>query len=535
MDNPFSILGIDEKGIDINLAVTELEKKLVELTSLNNFYEESFRKRYAAFRSNNFFAVRPSQNDDVREFYRERYILKLPLDKKHFTKDEFFEIIKKAQELEDQAKGLERKAQEIESKARELESKSRDSKIKEEKEKLEKQAKETKNQAQETRNLSKIYNQSIKEQSSSIREERKKIMQLLDAYTLNPNNQHNITRIEDEYVRLKFEKAFMDLLSKSPLNMENHAMFEAALDSHAGYRRLADAYGKVATAEAREDLVAELYVQKRVNNTVGAISETDARKIIGREKKYQEEFVDDLLKSYEQRAQEKSAENQNHQYGWGIILTNPYYLLKDEPIDTPIFKGKITVENIGRFTEESFFRKVKMKNELRDRRRKNTTIKGVGKPILKRLRQPFSMEFDAEGENTKTEAEQPKYMRDYYYKYRATKTLYDEIYKVTKTDSEGRTRTQIVFSPVTEKSLGKDVSVDFLKNVYFSDYMLDLAKQNGGYAGEVFPSKNGGYNIYNYHPNCEEQIGAAILFDRGFKGSGFNRLRGYSPFLKAVK
>ena len=41
MDNPFSILGIDEKGIDIKLAVTELEKKLVELTSLNNFYEQN--------------------------------------------------------------------------------------------------------------------------------------------------------------------------------------------------------------------------------------------------------------------------------------------------------------------------------------------------------------------------------------------------------------------------------------------------------------------------------------------------------------
>ena len=518
MDNPFSLLGIDDKRIDIETAVAALEEKIAELNVLEGFYKENFRKRYFAFYSNNLYAIRKSKDDDIRDFYEERYMLELPLDKKYFTEQEFYAVVEQSQRFD-------RKAIEIEREIEELNGKKTPE--------AQKQIKELRDKADFYKTRAKIFNQSVKEQSTTIREEKNKITQILGLYKSNPNDSYARARIEDLYVRLKFEKAFKNLSLQSPIDVKNHKVFREALESHSGYRSLIDAYNKVATVEAREDLVSELYVTKRIANPVGAISETEARKITIAEAKYHSEFVDDLLKSEQQREMEQAAENQNHKYGWGIILTNPFYLLKDEPIDTPVFKGKITVEDIGRFTEESFFRKVKMKNEQRNRRRKNTEIKGVKKAIFEFLGRTFEL---SSRKKDSDEVENEMYMRDYYYSYRATKRLYDEIYKVTKTDSEGRARTQIVFSPITQQSLGKDVSVDFLKNVYFSDYMLDLAKQNGGYAGEVFPAKNGGYNIYNYHPNCQEQIGATILFDRGFKGSISDRRDGRKDeYLKATK
>ena len=191
--------------------------------------------------------------------------------------------------------------------------------------------------------------------------------------------------------------------------------------------------------------------------------------------------------------------------------------MKDEPIDIPSFKGTITVEKIGDFSEESLYRKVRIDNEARRKRRNNTKIKGISNTILRKAIKLLTMTADDFASYQYSQHKQC--MRDYKYSYMASKTLYDHIYMVTKTDTDGIQRRQIIFSPITDENVGKDVSMEFLKNVYFSDYMLDLARQNGGYAGEVFPTKNGGYNVYNYHQNCEEQIGAAILFDRGYTGT----------------
>lgn len=526
MENPFWVLGINDKGIDIEKAVAELKGKLAELNTLDIFYQEEFRKKYSAFRSNNSYAIRKSKNVNIRDFYNERYILGLSLDKKYFSKKEFFDMIKQAKELEQQARELEQQARALEQQAQ----KSDNQKAKE----LKQQAQELKGQAQVCKNKSKIYNQSIKEQSSSIRDERTRMTKLLELYQSNPDDPNIRTRIEDEYVSLKFENVFMNLVDNLRLDTSKTESFIEILQSYSGYRRILDAYNRIATAEAREDLVSEVYVKKRIDNPVSAISEENVRRITGKDKQYYHQYIEDLFKSNSQREREKATENQNHQYGWGIILTNPFYLLKDEPIDTPIFKGKITVENIGRFTEESFFRKVRMKNESRNKRRNNTKIKGIKNTLLGKLKNFLTMK--AKDMVDSNEAQQPKYIRDYYYSYRASKTLYDEIYRVTKTDTEGKTRTQIVFSPITEKSIGRDVSIDFLKNVYFSDDMLDLARQNGGYAGEVFPAKNGRYKVYNDHPNCEEQIGAAILFDRGFRGSIVDRRNDRNDeYLKSYK
>lgn len=472
MNNPFQVLGIDERGINIEQAVNELNARLAELNNLNSFYEEMFKKKYSRFNSSSTYAIRKHEKDDITDFYYERYVLGLPFDKKYFSKNEYFKIVEKAKELEGKPEG---------------------------------------------RNQAKILNQSLREQFASIRNEQKRITELLELYKSNPFDMTFKSKIEDEYVRVKFEQSVMKLFSKSPLDKIDYKVFREVLENHTGYKELENTYKKVATADAREDLVAELYVKKRIENPVSAISEAHVRRIVGKEKEYQYEFVDNLLKNNTQRQSKKATKNQNHQYGWGIILTDPTYLLKDEPIDTPIFKGTITVEKIGEFSEESLFRKVKIANELRRKRRNNTKIKGINNTLLGKALKALTMTADEFA--TYQNPQHKQCMRDYNYSYMASKTLYDQIYRVTKTDADGRQRTQIVFSPITDESIGKDVSIEFLKNVYFSDFMLDLARQNGGYAGEVFPAKNGGYNVYNYHPNCEEQIGAAILFDRGFRGT----------------
>lgn len=514
MDNPYSLLGIDNKGIDIEEAVAKLEEKVAELKALDNFYEKNFRKRFLAFRSNNRFTIRESKNDDIRDFYEERCVLELPLDKKYFTEQEFEYVVAQAKNFEKRAKEKEREIEILKGNPTRT--------AKEQREKLQ-------TEADLYRIKSKCFNQSIKEQASSISDEKDRIIESLEAYQSNPDNSNARARIEDLYIRLKFEEAFKNLSIQSPIDSKDHKIFRETLESNSAYRSLIEAYNKVSTVGDREDLDSESYVTKRVSNPVGAISEAEARKITRAEDEYQRKYFYDLHKSVAQRGKEQVAQNPNHLYGWGIILTNPFYLLKDEPIDTPNFKGKITVEDIGRFTEESLFRKVKMETEERKERRKNTQIKGAKKIISEYLGRFFAL-------SPREEDKPERYMRDYYYSYEATKKSYDEIYRVTKTDSEGRTRTQIIFSPINQKSLGKDVSVDFLKNVYFSDFMLDLARKNGGYAGEVFPDKDGRYTVYNYHPNCQEQIGAAILFDRGYYGSILDRREGRNEeYLKADK
>ena len=171
--------------------------------------------------------------------------------------------------------------------------------------------------------------------------------------------------------------------------------------------------------------------------------------------------------------------------------------MDNEPVNTPIFKGRITVENLGAFTEHSLFQKRKHDREkaIRVRNRAKTKHSIFKKKLEKKPEQ--------------------KVIREYYYRSEACKILTDNILRVTKTDTQGKTSTDIIFSPLSETGMRGSSLSEFIKNVYLSDYMLDIAKQNGGYAGRIIKNDYGYYvsNIYNF-----EEIGSAILFQNGQMG-----------------
>ena len=199
----------------------------------------------------------------------------------------------------------------------------------------------------------------------------------------------------------------------------------------------------------------------------------------------------------DERFEKQMTENQNHDYGWGIVLTTPRKIMDNEPVNTPIFKGRITVEHLGAFSEHSLFRKRKYARERAIMVRERAKTKhGIFKKKLEKK-------------------PEQKVIREYYYKNEACKILKDDILRITKTDTQGKTSTDIIFSPVTEFGKRGSSLSEFIKNVYLSDYMLDIAKQNGGYAGRIIKNDYGYYvsNAYNF-----EEIGSAILFQNDQKG-----------------
>lgn len=458
MESPLKILGIDFSSREkLDVEASLLEKKLQEMIKIREIHEERFKRRF--FRSMSGYSI---SGATLEAMLNERFILGLPLDKKFFD-------AKEIKELSDRIEMLQREDEQTPDKIRE----------------------------------EKTINQSIVQQSSKIGTEIREYTRILENYRRNPNNREALEDFMDLYIRTRFEQSIMDLskeISKqvSPAKtIEANQSFEIALISNPKYRELLSAYNKVSTRESRRELIPEIYVLNKLadSSEISTIDSKEVGRLLVKEKKYHQEWMEDRRKG-------NFAKNQNHDHAWGIILTDPTYLMQDESVDTPIFQGKMTVECIGKFSEQSLFRKVKTANSVASNKRANTEIK---KPTTLRLINPF-----------KKQKEEPT-MRDRYYEYRASKELYDHIYRVTKTDSEGITTTNIVFSPLTLSNISNgDVNLDFVKNVYFSDYMLDIAKENGGYAGEIIESKMGS-SISN--ANHQEEIAAAILFEHGIPGS----------------
>lgn len=458
MENPFQTLGVDFFSREkIDLEVEILEKRLEELLKIRAIHEERFREHLV--RGMSRYSI---SGNTLEASLNERFILGLPTDKKFFDAEEIKFLSDKIEHLKSEEK-------------------------------------QTPDKIQEERTI----NQSLVEQSGKLRIDIKEYTRALEAYRNNPNSKEALEDVIDLYIKTRFEQAVIDLsqeISKGlpPVkNVGKYQTLELALITNPRYKELLGAYNKISTPEARKELVPEIYVLNRNADTSGIVTIPDKEvdRLLEQEEKYYQEWIED-------RAKGNFPKNQNHEHAWGIVLTKPSFLMKDEPIDTPIFQGKISVECIGNFTEASLFKKVKNTNQKVSERRARTTIR---KPQRLKLVNPMK--------KPKEEVS----MRDRYYEYKASKLLYDSIYRVTKTDNKGITTTSIVFSPLTLSNISHgDVNRDFIKNVYFSDYMLDLAKQNGGYAGQIIESSKG-VSISNAY--SQDEIAAAILFDHGIKGS----------------
>lgn len=336
-----------------------------------------------------------------------------------------------------------------------------------------------------------------------------KIERALQSYRDNPEDS---SKMMDVLLELKLDelkaKIANDLATRLSENgkLLSEEEFLDAFRKSINYRVATKAYEQIQTQDKRDDLIPELYLMKNMVNSdeLKVIDEADKNRILDREAKYLKQFLDYLQLRYEDRdslEEYRIPENQNHDYGWGVILEPKQYLFNNEPVNTPIFKGRLTVEGLGVFTEQSLYKKRKKFRE-RDKRVKVRSENKKGFDRLKRMLHP---EEDASGYETRS-------IMECYYMHEAQKKYMDNILRVTKTDAQGRTTTSIIFSPVPYNVDRGSEMAEFLKNVYFSDPVLAIAQANGGYAGTVIQTEDGFYitNKFNH-----EEIASAVLFQNG--------------------
>lgn len=338
--------------------------------------------------------------------------------------------------------------------------------------------------------------------------ERENIKKVLDAYLTDKNNPKDISPMLDTLISIRFKERTIEIADYLAQNLSNNGIvherneFREALNSSKAFRQLQGIYNQIATQERRNELIPELYVMKNMSDTTQFSTVTDetVNALLEREDAYKSAYYNNIVEVFEnpeKSYEEKIPENQEHDYGWGIVLTKPRKIIDNEVVNTPIFKGRITVENLGAFTEHSLFQKRKHARE------RSIRIREKSKPKFVFLKKKLD------------KSPKQKVIREYYYRSEARKTLTDNILRVTKTDTQGKTKTDIVFSPLSETGIQGSRLSEFIKNVYFSDYMLDIAKRNGGYAGRLIGNEFGFFvsNCYNF-----EEIASAILFQNNQKG-----------------
>ena len=473
MENPFQILGITnitrEQEVDI------LRRRLEELDRLEQSGQDLKQTRGVLSRSEYSLI---GKSTEIEDYLNERFILGLSPDKKFFSKKDLEKLFERLSDLESKI--------EVDPKARGFKRKVSFSGIQ-----------------------AKRLSQSLSEQFSKIKSESKEYSTILKNFEKGPENPQYLDALDDLYIRYIYESKVIKIAAQvaSKLEATEHIekdyTFIQALRDNSQYQQLCSAYNKVGTVQARRDLIPEMYVKSRMADTSGITVPKDAyvRTLVRREKKFKKDFENARNMTMSERYQNGIPENQEHDYGWGIVLKDSTFLMKDEPVDNPIFQGKITVENIGSFTEESMFNARRYMRE----RNVNTSINHLQRNDDSDRRYTLDI--------SKSHF---KKIREYAWFYEATKTLYDYIYKVTKTDNTGRTSTDIVFSPLIARDLQSQENLEFVKNIYFSDYMLGIAKQNGGYAGRIIKSPEG-LSISNEY--SDDEIASAVLFDRGLRGN----------------
>lgn len=331
------------------------------------------------------------------------------------------------------------------------------------------------------------------------------------------------SKMKDVLIELKYMEGITKIAERIATNLSAEGyfctaeQFKQVLMQSKNYTELTEMYHQIDSKEKRENFIPEAYIQKNMADSeqFSTPSPETVKRLIAREKAYESKYYQELGIKYvdpELAKEMKLAENQDHDYAWGIVLDEPRRLINNEPVNSPIFKGRITVDRIGSFSEYSLFQKKKKEREYDVKIRKRSTKPSRGS--LSRLR------IDQEASSHDAMSEDKKYryitMREYFYRHEACKTLVDHLLRVTKTDTEGRTRTSIIISPFEYSGLKESDMREFLKNIYFSDYMLDVAEANGGYAGKVM-GKDGKFFISNKYNH--EEIASALLFSNGQKGT----------------
>ena len=513
MENPFKVLKIEEnKNFDEILEY--FEQKLIRLRSAHGVCSNIFdRYKSSGIKYVTSAAIRKESENDILDFLNERFVFGLVADRKYCTQTDADNIIIGAKQRIEEMQNYLQYKDELASKPKTAETST-----------------EAVSEIFIDLDLEKRAFSSIMSMARNIIGELKSLSEYLEKYKSNPEDIAAREALVNLYIKEKFEESVCELASQKQAELQpeikaaeqvyDNNQFKIQLQNSPEYMRLLESYNRVSTAQARADLKPELYVLSRIaqSSRVGAISEKRANSIVEAEQQYQDEYSSNLLNAFNNNDFSSYATNANHDFAWGMILTNPQNVMKNEPVDTPIFKGTMSVEHLGAFTEESFFKKVKMKKKLKEDSKPDRTIRGISRTILKKLREPFPIDFDDGDKSKKIEAGKAKTIMEYY-RYKSTKTVFDNIYRVTKTDVDGKTTTDIVFSPLAIKDFEDNDTRTFIKNIYFSDYMLDIAKTNGGYAGEIYPSQKG-FAIDT--KTMSEKIGAAILFSRGMKGTIFD-------------
>ena len=366
-----------------------------------------------------------------------------------------------------------------------------------------------------------FYVRVVKSQQQRLNAELEKYNEILDNYRNNHNSEEARTALYDLYIKMKYEdevvKLAADIAMKTPRTFnakKDRAEFKLRLTRDPRFLKLKGTYAKVATTRKRDDLNPELYVKARLGNPdLLTIADPDWKKyIIGRERKFCEQYLHRISQNNSQEKNDSNeAVNQEHDYGWAMIIDNPEVVMDGVEVNTSDFEGKVTVKHMGYFSSESLFRKKKVLKE------KHETTK-ISKAVIvdKEKRRRFTLREHIPDPNI------PENMREYYYKYDPTKQSFNNVYLVSKTDNDGKTQEYIAFSPIKKGEFGEKYPESFMANVYFSNYALSVAQQNGGFAGSIEKDKNGLSISTAYN---QEEIASAVLYQSGSTGKIIDRTK----------
>lgn len=333
-------------------------------------------------------------------------------------------------------------------------------------------------------------------------------------YFKDTHEPRDISKMLDVLIEIKYKEKILELAAMLAQTMRDtkrdytEEQFKEALITSKPYAQLTQLYNEINTQDKRNMLIPEIYVNSNMSNTRELTIGKPERikQLIQREESYELQHRENYRRvSKDPSLIEKEGIpiNQNHDYSWGIVLQQPQYMFYNEPVDTPIFKGHITVERLGAFSELSLFRKKRIEYEIQKNIAQKAEVKKKTDFVSK-----LKMKKGKADDKSKT-------MRMHFYRHEASKELMDNLLRVTKVDTDGRISTRIIISPVQYTGNEGSKYREFLKNVYFSDYVLDVATSNGGYAGRVENTPTGFYVSNRYG---DEQIASAVLFSSGKTG-----------------
>lgn len=491
MTNPYEVL--DLYSIDTQeQAMQYLKDRLATLEQAYTFYFKG-RLENVHLTSPGHNTSRALGGDSVEMAVNERFILGLPMTSKFFTVADF---------------------------------RSADSLI------LEKRRQRMKpgnvNEGKTILEEEKVISQAIFEQDGKISKEIKALTKVIKDAENMPNDEKAQEAFKDAVIKRKAEDAVVRLAEKTASTLERPATikpnidFVSALTASDEYQQIMSSYELLKDSKSRADMDEEHFILSRNEGRKPAtLSESEIARLQEQEKRYEDEYLEKsvlgtLHWSAQKREKHQIPGNKKHEYGWAAIITEPKYLLKNEPIENQHFKGKIDVRKLGYFAAESVFANRKI-GEAKEKLRlvdhvapldisRTGSIKTYNE-VVDKLNKGYTLD--------KAESEFIR-MREYAYRYQAQSRSYNSIFEVKLTDSEGRERKQLVISPLKEEDLEDPTRRKFIKEIYFSPYMLDIAEENGGFAGGI--CKKGPVSYFVSNDYLEDEIKSAVLFSKGTEG-----------------